>query len=85
MDTDYYVPIKVDIKRMVRGEEQDYELTLGDYKEVEGVYLPFSVETNVKGSPDRSKVSYDKIEANVPVGDDRFTMPATPAAPQTGK
>ncbi len=85
MDTDYYVPIKIDIKRFVRGEEREYELTLGDYKEVSGVYFPFSVETNVKGSPDRAKVVFDKIEANVPIPDDRFTKPAVPAKPQEGK
>ena len=32
MDADYYVPIKIDTKRMVRGTEHDTETTLGDYK-----------------------------------------------------
>ena len=85
MDTDYYVPIKIGIKRFVRGEEHEYEITLGDYKEVAGWYLPFSVETNVKGSADRSKVAYEKIEANVKIGDDRFAKPVAPATPQEKK
>ena len=82
MDTDYYVPIKVDIKRMIRGEEHEYEMSLGDYKEVDGWYLPHSVETNAKGSPDRGKVTYEKIEANVPVNDNDFSKPATTANTQ---
>ena len=54
----------------------------GDYKEVDGWYLPFSVETGVRGSPERSKVSYEKIEANVPVDDNKFGMPkVTPQPP----
>lgn len=85
MDTDYYVPIKIDIKRLVRGEEREYEMSLGDYKEVNGWYLPFSVESNVKGSNNRSKVSYEKIEANVSIKDERFVKPVTVANPQNSK
>ena len=33
------------------------------------------VETNVKGHQDKSKVVYDKIEANVALDDARFAMP----------
>ena len=57
MDTDYYVPIKIEIKRIVRGAEQEYETSLGDYKEVNGWYIPHSIESNVKGSQDRGKVT----------------------------
>ncbi|MBI1805326.1 MAG: hypothetical protein HY033_11460 [Ignavibacteriae bacterium] len=81
MDTDYYVPIKIDIKRMVRGAEQEYETSLGDYKEVEGWYLPFSVENNVKGSQDKGKVTYEKIEANVSIDDDQFQAPKPASSP----
>lgn len=75
LDTDYYMPIKIDTKRIVRGAEREYEAALGDYKQVNGWYLPFSVETNVKGHQDKSKVVYDKIEANVPIDNGRFAMP----------
>jgi len=79
MDTDYYVPIKIETKRMVRGAEREYETVLGDYKEVSGWYLPFSVETAVKGSQGRQKVAYETIDANVPVDDERFQQPPAPA------
>jgi hypothetical protein len=77
MDTDYFVPIKIDTKRMIRGAEQEFETSLGDYKEVAGWYLCYSVETNVKGSSNKSKIVYDKIEANVAIDDSRFHMPVT--------
>src|SRR5215210_801890 len=83
MDTDYFVPIKIDTRRMVRGAEREYETILGDYKEVAGWYLPFSVETGVKGSPNRQKITYDKIEANVALDDKRFAKPAAVASPAT--
>ena len=83
MDTDYYVPIKIDTKRIVRGAEREYETILGDYKEVNGWYLPFSVESGVKGIPLRSKVTYEKIEANVALDDSRFARPASKGGPPT--
>ena len=81
MDTDYFVPIKIELKRMVRGAEREYETILGDYKEVAGWYLPHSVESGVKGAPFKSSVTYQKIEANVALDDARFRAPAAPAAP----
>lgn len=77
LDTDYYVPIKIDTKRIVRGAEREYETALGDYKEVAGWYLPYFFETNTKGSQDKSKIVFDKIEANVPLDNRRFEMPVT--------
>ena len=85
MDTDYYVPIKIDTKRMVRGAEREYETSLGDYKEVDGWYLPHSIESNVKGSANRQKVTYDKIEANVPIDDSRFHIPTAPVKTEPAK
>ena len=82
LDTDYYVPIKIDTKRMIRGAEREYETALGDYKEVAGWYLPYSSETNVKGSPDKAKVVYEKIEANVSIDESRFSMPGATKPPQ---
>jgi hypothetical protein len=81
MDTDYFVPIKIESKRMVRGAEREFETSLGDYKEVAGVYLPHSVESGVKGSPNKSQITFEKIEANVALDDNRFKQPAAPAKP----
>ena len=85
MDTDYYVPIKIESKRMVRGAEREFETSLGDYKEVAGVYLPHSIESGLKGSPNKSQVTFEKIEANVALDDSRFKQPAIAAKPEGGK
>ena len=86
MDTDYYVPIKIETRRMVRGAEQEFEISLGDYKEVSGVYLPFSFESGPKGSASKSQITYEKIEANVSLDDNRFKQPvAKPATSGGGK
>ena len=77
LDIEYYVPIRIDTQRMIRGAPQESETSLGDYKQVNGVYLPFSYESGAKGSSstDRSKITYDKIEANVPRDALRFSRP----------
>jgi hypothetical protein len=80
MDTDYYVPIKIDVKRIIRGAEREYETILGDYKEVNGWYLPHSIESGPKGSQFKAKVTYDKIEPNVSIDTARFQPPAAKSA-----
>jgi hypothetical protein len=77
LDTEYYLPIRIDTQRMIRGAPQESETSLGDYKQVAGVYLPFSYESGAKGSSsaERGKTTFDKIEANVPLDDQRFARP----------
>lgn len=80
MDTDYFVPIKMDEKRTIRGTEQEIETTLGDYKEVAGWFMPFSIESGFKGQ-EKGKVTYERIDANVPIEDSRFVKPVVGAPP----
>jgi hypothetical protein len=80
MDTDSYVPIRMEERRLIRGSEREFETTLGDYKEVNGWLMPFSIESGPKGQ-DKSTVTYEKIEANVPLDDRRFARPVAPTKP----
>ena len=79
MDTDSYLPIKYESKRTIRGTPQETETTLGDYKLVGGWYLPFSMETRQKGSSGSQKITFNKIEFNVPIDSTRYTRPKLPA------
>lgn len=78
LDTDYYVPIKIETKQINRGTEYESETVLGDYKEAGGVYFPFSVEIGVKGSQNKSSITFEKIEINPAIDDSRFVMPKKP-------
>ena len=82
LDTEYYVPIRIDTQRMIRGAPQESETSLGDYKQVNGVYMPFSSESGPKGSSstDRGKITFEKLEANVPLDDTRFVRPGSVGA-----
>ena len=74
MDADSGVPIRMEETRIVRGAEQEFEATLGDYKPVNGWLVPFSIESGPKGQ-DKTTVHYEKIEANVKLDDRRFARP----------
>jgi outer membrane lipoprotein-sorting protein len=83
LDTDYYVPIKIETKQVNRGTEYEFETILGDYKDAGGVYFPYSIESGIKGNPNRSTVTLEKIEINPAIDDSRFSMPGPPTGPRT--
>jgi outer membrane lipoprotein-sorting protein len=75
LDAEYYIPIKIETKQMIRGTEVEFETVLGDYKKVNDVYFPFSIESGGKGSQQRSTVTYEKYEVNIPIADSQFSFP----------
>jgi outer membrane lipoprotein-sorting protein len=79
LDADSFLEIKEETKRTVRGTEREIESTVGDYKEVNGLMFPFAIESGLKGSQEKEKLTISKIELNVPVDDSIFKMP--PPAP----
>jgi outer membrane lipoprotein-sorting protein len=85
IDADSFLEIKEETKRTVRGSEQDVEESIGDYKEVNGIIFPFAMESGIKGSQDKQKLTLTKIELNVPADDAIFKMPAAAPAPAPAK
>ncbi len=77
LDPDTYLEIKKEKQEFIRGSIRETEQDLGSYKQVAGVYYPFSIESGTKGNPgDHARISIDKIEVNVPLDDSVFKMPA---------
>lgn len=84
LDADSFLPIKLVAKVTMRGSEMELESTLGDYKQVEGVMVPFSIEQHpVGGQGPGIKITVTKVEMNVPVDDATFKMPAAAPAEAT--
>lgn len=81
VDADSFLEIKEEEKRTIRGTETEIESSLGDYREVNGVMMPFAIENGAKGSPQKQKLTIEKVEVNVPVDDSIFKMPAAAPAP----
>lgn len=80
LDADNYLQVKEETKRNIRGSEQEVETIMGDYKEVDGVMVPFAFEGGIKGQQEKQKITLEKVEFNVPVDDALFKMP--PPAPK---
>jgi len=85
IDADSFLEIKEETKRTVRGSEQVFESSIGDYKEVGGIIFPFAVESGVKGSSQKQKLTITKLELNVAADDSIFKMPAPAPAPPPAK
>jgi len=86
IDSDSFLEIKEVTKRTIRGTEQEIESAIGDYKAVNGIMFPFAVESGVKGSDQKQKLTITNVELNVPADDAIFKMPAAApkaAAPKT--
>jgi len=81
LDADSGLQIKEEEKRMMHGSEQETEASLGDYREVNGVMFPFAIENGIKSSPQKEKITIEKLEINVPLDEASFKMPAVAPAP----
>lgn len=77
LDKESCIPIRMEETRVIRGAEQEFETTMGDYKPVAGWLVPFAYETGRKGQ-DKASITYEKIEANPPVSPARYTKPGPP-------
>lgn len=76
LDPDTYLEIKKEKQEYIRGSVRESEQLLGSYKQVAGVYFPFSMEMGQKGGGDLARYTIDTIQVNVPIEDSYFKMPA---------
>jgi len=77
LDPDYFLEIRIESQRNVRGVKRTVVTDFGEYEKVEGVYWPFAIASGRKGDSDPAKVQYEKIEVNVPVDASYFAFPVT--------
>ena len=81
LDTETFLEVKRTSKHKINDTEVEAFTFFGDYKEVGGLMIPYSIEAGAAGMPQRQKLAVEKIEFNVPVEDSRFVKPAAPPAP----
>jgi len=80
IDAESFLEIKTEAKRTIRGSEMEFESTIGDYKDVEGLLIAHSIQSGAKGRPEKQNIVVEKIELNPVLDDARFRMPETPKA-----
>jgi outer membrane lipoprotein-sorting protein len=76
LDADQFLEVRTEGTTKIRGTDVEGESTIGDYKEVGGLMIPHAVESGQKGSPQKMKMTIQKVELNVPIDDARFKMAA---------
>lgn len=77
LDAKTFLVIKSIGKRKQMGQEMEVETTSGNYKSVDGVMMPFSMEQKV-GGKSMFSVAVEKHEVNGPADDAQFHMPEKP-------
>jgi hypothetical protein len=75
LDADSFLELKDETTRSVRGKATDMETTFGNYKQVEGLTLAYTIETKIKGAPAPQLITLDKVEVNPAIAAGRFDMP----------
>ena len=80
IDTETGLGVKETSKRKQQGSEIEIDSYLTNFKPVEGVLFPFSIENKVAGKS-MGQFTIDSVKANVPMEDSSFLMPAAPAKP----
>jgi outer membrane lipoprotein-sorting protein len=78
LDAKSFLPVKTEGKRRQLGQEILYESKIANYKPVEGVLMPFRLTQMVNGRL-AMEITVEKMDANVPLDETAFKMPAKPA------
>jgi len=76
LDPDYFLEIRIESQRVIRGVKRTTITDLGNYEKAGGVYWPLSVESRPKGSSDPAKFEYDTAEVNLQLAPAYFSFPA---------
>ncbi|MFT3765417.1 MAG: hypothetical protein QM820_07880 [Minicystis sp.] len=76
LDPEAFLPIRILRETHVRGVERVTETDLGNYEQVAGVWMAFSLEMGSKGAPRSARYRFERAEANVAADDALFRFPA---------
>jgi hypothetical protein len=82
LDPDHFLEIRLLSQRTEHGVQVETETDLGDYEKIAGVFIPFSIESGLKGSSDRQKLVVNKVEINAKTDDAQFSFPSAPPKPK---
>jgi outer membrane lipoprotein-sorting protein len=84
LDAETYLVIRTEGTRNIQGQDLEMETSIGDYKTVDGLTMPYSMESHVKGKENMGgqAITIEKIELNPTVDAAMFKMPAVAAAPK---
>ena len=82
IDTENNVLIKTSSTMMIQDVETTFDTYYSNYKFVNEILTPFSIETKVNGQT-ATNITVDEIKYNVDIPDSIFVMPETTAPPDS--
>jgi outer membrane lipoprotein-sorting protein len=82
IDVDSGLEVKTVTKTKMRGNETEVETSYSDFRNVEGLVFPFSIENTIVGTAQKQKFTAEKVELNPDLSDAQFQMPAPAPAEQ---
>jgi hypothetical protein len=83
LDPDQFLDVRTVNRRIEHGVPHETITDYSDYEQVAGVYLPFAQDSWTKGTTAHQKTQIEKAEANVPIEDSVFRLPAAASAAPT--
>ncbi|HMJ53341.1 MAG TPA: hypothetical protein VK540_14740 [Polyangiaceae bacterium] len=82
LDQDSLLAIRIVYEQRIRGVERLLESDLGDYEQVAGVWMPFSIDSGKKGAPRNAHLTIERAQPNVEIDDAVFRFPASGSSVQ---
>jgi hypothetical protein len=76
LDPDFFLEIRIESQRSIRGVKETVITDLGEYEKVSGVYWATSITSRLKGDRDPAKILFDSVEVNIPLDAAYFSFPA---------
>ncbi|NPT60350.1 LolA-like protein [Paraburkholderia elongata] len=78
VDAQSFLDVKYD--REARGPRGPVtvQVKYSDYKDVEGLQIPFTIESGVAAAGKSDKLTIEKVSLNPPLDDGMFTRPGSP-------
>lgn len=80
IDDVYHLQVKEVQYREAGGQDVFITNTIGDYREIDGVFIPFATKSKTKTTVVEQGITFESVELNVEIADDRFALPTPPAA-----
>ena len=74
IDSESFVILKQTAKRKMQGNEFESETYLSNYKQVNEIALPHSMETKINGTT-QSQITFEEVKFNEEMADDMFERP----------
>ena len=85
IDAKSFLEIKWEGQVENAGEKNTFASYFSDYRKVNGVMFAFVITSGTADHPDGQKITFDKVEVNVPLEDSLFGKPAASQANSRGE